>query len=132
MRRAITVCFILVLFVSGCTRDTSPGVPCQSCSAYTASFARDIIPIFSANCSLPACHTGTASNADHLSLDSAVAYTQVTAAGSYILTGNANASLLYSQLFAGANNHMPNNGRQLSDCDIQKIGCWINQGAVNN
>jgi hypothetical protein len=91
-----------------------------------------VIPILAANCAITACHTGSGSGAANISFDSAVAYTQATASGRYILAGNANASSFYSQLLAGSANHMPNNGRQLSACDIGKIYCWINQGALNN
>jgi ABC-type uncharacterized transport system auxiliary subunit len=127
--RIILAGLVMTAMLAGCKNG---GSSCQSCSVYTASFAHDVVPIFKSNCALSGCHTGSAATANHLSLDSAVAYAQVTASGSYLVAGNANSSLLYSQLLAGASNHMPNNGGQLSECDIQKIYCWINQGALNN
>ena len=128
MRRAILVCFILVALLSGCTRDEA--VQCQNCAAI--SFKTDIIPIFQVYCTT-GCHTGPLSTAKgHFSLDSAVAYSQATEPGAgYVVPGNANYSLIYSELLAGNSLHMPV-GSQLDPCTIQKVYCWINQGALNN
>lgn len=131
MYKAILVCIILIGTLASCTRDHAPGITCQDCTVIV-SFNREVIPILSANCAITGCHTGAASTASNISFDSAVAYTQATIRGRYILPGNANASSFYSQLLSGANNHMPNNGGQLGPCDLQKIFCWINQGATNN
>jgi hypothetical protein len=128
MCRAILVCLIIVVFLSGCTRDEAP--LCQTCP--TISFRTDIIPIFQTYCTA-GCHTGPVSSAKgHFTLDSAVAYSQATEAGTgYVVAGNANYSLLYSELLAGNSLHMPVS-YQLDPCTIQKIQCWINQGALNN
>ena len=131
MYRAILVSIILIGALSSCTKAKAPGMSCQDCTV-NVSFNQEIIPILTANCAITACHTGSASGALNISYDSAVAYASATARGRYILAGNANASLFYTQLISGANNHMPNNGGQLSPCDLQKIFCWINQGALDN
>ena len=131
-REAILACLILIAILPGCTRDHAPGIVCQSCTD-TVSFNRTIIPILNTYCATGSlCHTGTASSANGISYDSAFAYAQATARGRYIYPGNANASVFYSQLLPGANNHMPNNGVQLDPCTMQKIYCWIDQGALNN
>ena len=80
------------------------------------------------------CHTGPANTAaGHVSLDSVLAYAQVTYPGKgYVVASYPNNSILYSQLLPGFPNHMPNNGGQLDDCTIQKIYCWIQQGALDN
>jgi hypothetical protein len=130
-KKTIQVACILIVMIAACTKDKAPAVSCQSCPV-NVSFTKDIIPILATNCAIGNCHTGSASGALSISYDSAVAYTQATARGRYILPGNPNASLFYSQLLAGANNHMPFNGRQLDPCTIQKIYCWIEQGALDN
>lgn len=132
MNRAILICLMLIAILSGCTKDQANNSACQTCSVI--SFRTDIIPIFQANCSMSGCHTGApASAAGHVSLDSAVAYAQATYPGKgYVTAYNANNSILYSQLLPNFPNHMPNNGKQLDDCTIKKIYCWINQGALNN
>jgi hypothetical protein len=130
MRRAIWVCFIFAATVPGCTRDTAVSDPCPDCPA-NISFSASIIPIFKSNCLGTGCHS-TTSHEGGVNLDSAFAYASVTEPGSgNVIAGNANYSLLYTLLFPKANIHMPVNG-QLDPCDIQKIACWINQGAVNN
>lgn len=131
-KRAILVCSILMA-LSACTRDKAPsGIACQSCSVSTISFARDIIPIFKLNCALSGCHVGPRGQGGVI-LDSAVAYASATQQGTgYINAGNPNTSILYTQLLpVTVTSHMPVGG-QLGACDIQKIFCWINQGALNN
>ena len=131
MVRAILVSAFLAAVLYGCTRDqASTTASCPGCPAI--SFTADIIPIFQANC-VSACHTGpTGSAAGHISLDSAVAYAQITESGTgYVVPGYANYSLVYSELLAGNSLHMPVGG-QLDPCSIQKIYCWINQGAKDN
>lgn len=132
MWRAIGVYVILMVIISSCTKDTAVYKPCPDCPS-NISFSSAIIPIFKASCAITGCHTGPASSAPgRISLDSAIAYAQATHGGTgYVVGGNANYSLLYNQLQAGAPNHMPVGG-QLDACDIQKIQCWIDQGALDN
>lgn len=128
MCRTILVCMILIAFIPGCTRDEA--VQCQNCPAI--SFKTDIMPIFQTYCTV-GCHTGPIRTAKgHFSLDSAIAYSQATEPGTgYVVAGNANYSLLYSELLVGNSLHMPIS-TQLDPCTIRKIQCWINQGALNN
>jgi hypothetical protein len=130
MNRVILI-FILLAFATGCTKGKNN--TCQSCSV-PVSFSMDIIPIFTTNCAITGspCHA-SGSNSGGLGLDSAVAYAQSTdPVKGFVIAGKPSSSILYTQLPAGAVNHMPLNRKQLDDCDIQKIYCWINQGAVNN
>ena len=127
--RAIVFGFILLALLSACTKDKS--ATCNTCS--TVSFKSDVIPIFSANCSLPACHNSSTSANKYTDLDSAQAYASITRTGTgYVVPGNPSVSILLGQLYPNVSNHMPNNGGQLDDCSIQKISCWIQQGALNN
>ena len=130
MRRAIGVCIMLIAVLSGCTRDQALNDPCPGCPS-SISFSAEIIPIFKANCATFGCHN-TTTQAGTVNLDSAYAYAAVTKSGTgFVVPYNANYSLLYSQLLAGNSLHMPID-TQLDPCDIQKIQCWINQGAINN
>ena len=128
MCRTILACFILIAFLPGCTRDEA--VQCQNCTAI--SFKTDIIPIFQVYCTA-GCHTGPPVSAKgHISLDSAIAYSQATEPGTgYVNAYDPGNSILYSGLLAGNSLHMPV-GSQLDPCTIQKVYCWINQGALNN
>ena len=130
MSRAIALGFLLLMFLSGCTPDKVSNCP-STCP--TISFKADIIPIFAANCAISGCHNIATGLNDHLALDSANAYTDALQPGTgYVVPGNPTSSILLGQLYAGVSNHMPNNGQQLDACDIQKISCWIQQGALNN
>jgi len=132
MGRAILMGIILLVLLSGCSKDKSANNNCQgNCSAI--SFKADIVPIFTANCALSGCHNNSTSANRHVELDSAKAYASATQPGTgYVVAGDPNASILLGQLYAGVSNHMPNNGQQLDACSIQKISCWIQQGALNN
>jgi hypothetical protein len=131
MWKAIGVCIIILLLAS-CTRDTAYYNPCPSCPS-NISFRTAIIPIFTANCSTVGCHNAT-TDAFSLNLDSAHAYAAATEPGTgNVSPGNAEGSLLYTILLGTAgSHHMPLDAPPLSPCEIQDIGCWINQGALNN
>ncbi len=131
MWRAIWVCILLMAFVSGCTRDEAISDPCPGCPS-TISFKADILPIFAASCSVRGCHDAT-THAAAVVLDSAHAYTTVTEPGTgYVTRYNANTSILYTTLNANGVNGMPKDLPPLSQCQVQAVACWINQGAVNN
>lgn len=98
------------------------------------SFSREIIPIFSANCT--SCHGGTAG----LFLTPGEAYTNLvnvpaqtgTCAGTPRVTpGNSSASALYLRVTGNCSQRMPLGG-QLAASDIELIRQWIDQGAENN
>ena len=127
----IALCLILAFILPGCAKDKSHTSTCTTCPA--TSFKSDIIPIFNTNCATTtACHHGSNAVSAHLDLDSSVAYAQATQAGTgYVKPNDANNSILYDQLFAGVGHHMPVGG-QLDPCTMQKIYCWIQQGALNN
>ena len=129
MRRIILFGFALMACLSNCTKDHSKDQNCQNCPVI--SFKNDIIPIFQASCAVSGCHTG-AFPAGNVNLDSAVAYTQSTAAGKgYVNAGNPGTSILYLEMIPGSTTPMPTTGL-LNACTANKISCWIQQGALNN
>ena len=124
---AIFAGLILMLLLSECSKDKGNTSACQTCP--TISFKTDIIPIFKSNCALSGCHLNYPGR---VSLDSAVAYAQITAPGrGYVVAGSPNASILYLQMIPGGSPIMPPTG-QLDACTSHKIYCWILQGALNN
>lgn len=131
MSKALLAAFFL-LILSACSRDKTGNNTCAS-TCDTISFKADIIPIFTVNCALSGCHNVANGTNHYVNLDSAQAYASITQTGTgYIVAGNPSYSVLLGQLYRGATEHMPNNGGQLDACDIQKISCWIQQGALNN
>ncbi len=131
MRRAIQICIIIAVLLPACTRDSAVYAPCPSCPP-NISFKAVIIPIFAASCAISGCHDAT-TDAFSLNFDSAHAYESATRPGTGNVTpGSAENSLLYTILLSSGANHMPLNAGTLPPCEIQDIGCWINQNAQNN
>jgi hypothetical protein len=104
------------------------------------SFASQVQPIFTQNCALSGCHTGSGAQAG-LNLSAGQAYGEIvnqSAPGfpgaTYVIPGNPDDSYLIRKLenrnISGA--PMPDGGPPLSSATIQVIRNWIAQGAPNN
>ena len=125
---AIAIVVILALIVAACGATATPtAVPVPTTApaagaAATASFAKDVLPIFQKNCTR--CHGGSSPKAG-ITLDS---FQNVTKSGK-VTAGNADKSPIYTLTKSGT---MPFGGPKLSDADVQKIMDWINAGAKDN
>jgi len=129
MFKVILPALIAIVCCTSCTKDMTKPSNCNTCLTY--SFKANIVPIFQQNCAIPGCHDA-GDQAGNLTLDSALAYSQITQSGTgYVNPGSPTTSVLLSQLYTGASNHMPQDG-QLDACTIQEIYCWIQEGAKNN
>ncbi|HEX6914204.1 MAG TPA: c-type cytochrome [Chitinophagaceae bacterium] len=110
------------LAFAGCYYDKSELVyPAQTaCDTANLKYSTDITGILATNCY--ACHSGSAQAGGSVKLDSYTALTTVVNNGKLVLaiTHSPGASA------------MPKNMPKLSDCDINRIKAWINQGAQNN
>lgn len=105
-------------------------VTCVADTLQQASFAKNIVPIFKANCAISGCHTGV-NAAGNLDLDSAVAYNNLTTGGAgYINTSNPQLSVLYNQMIS-TSDPMPPTGL-LDKCTTGLVLKWIEQKAPNN
>jgi hypothetical protein len=106
-----------------------PYVACAADTASAVSFTKDIQPIFNSSC-VTGCHTG-GSPQGHLSLDPAVAYTQLWhPGGGYVDTLNPAASVLYSSMVS-VSSPMPPSGA-LDACKLKLVLKWIEQKGRNN
>jgi len=92
-----------------------------SCDTANMKYQTNIVPILQANCY--SCH-GTATN---------------SGSNGIILEGYANLKIkAESGILIGVITHapgfpaMPMNGTKLSDCNINKIRSWINNGILDN
>jgi hypothetical protein len=109
--------FLFDLTISACTKDkVQPAVADTTC-VDTISFANDVLPILENNCN--SCHNAT------------------NPSGNYDLSTYTGVSqnpgkVLSSMLQDGSASSMPQGGDKLADSLIQKVSCWINQGALNN
>jgi CHRD domain len=109
--------------------------------AAEVSFAREIQPIFTANCS---CHSGRFASAGmNLAAGQAIANIVNVPSGEArgvdrIEPGDPQKSYLLHKLLGtqrtvgGSGSRMPLGGKPLSDDQINKIRQWITQGAKNN
>ncbi len=109
--------FLVDMTISACTKDKVQPAPVDNTCADTISFANDILPIMENNCT--SCHN--ASNASG-------GYDLSNYAGVTQNTGKVYGSILQD----GSASSMPQGGSKIADSSIQKINCWINQGAKNN
>lgn len=132
MWKAGSVLVIASMLFASCTKDKASNGQCPPCID-TVSFKTVIIPIFAASCAVTGCHNAT-TDAFSINLDSAHAYASATEPGTGNITpGDAEGSLLYTIINSGGSNGMPPDGyTPLTACEIDEIGCWINQGAKNN
>ncbi len=139
MKSSLWAYILLVFtnFVMCCTnykKDTlyPTRVITKQCAADTmaeVSFSKDIIPVFSKNCTQSGCHDAGA--AGHLDLDSAQAYASLMTPGSgNIDTVIPQASVLYNELISRADPMPPN--YNLDSCTIKLVLKWIEQKAKNN
>ena len=113
----------VTFFFSACYYDKSEEVyppGSGSCDTTAISYGTDIVGILNANCYT--CHSGTAINGSGIKLDT---YNGISAQAKF---GN----LLQVIEHVPGYSFMPKNGNKLSNCDINKIKAWINNGALNN
>jgi len=124
--------FLCAVCLSGCYNDKYdklyPATPANAttCDTTTITYSKDVSPIIVSNCYNPGngCHDAAGS------ATSGFDYTKFS-----ILAGNvADGSLLTDINFTPTRGHntMPKNGTQLSQCDINKITRWINDGYPDN
>ena len=115
---------VIVLPFAGCHNDKAdklyptPGV--VVCDTTNVKYASDIKPIFDAKCNTSGCHnTGGLGGYD---------FTTQAGIQPVALNGKIVGSINWSTGFSA----MPKNLPKLSQCEIDKITRWINQGALNN
>lgn len=93
----------------------------KSCITEEVSFQKDILPIFHLRCNNNVCHGGPFPQG-RVSLTSFAGVIKVAEDGR----------------LAGAINHLPGfnpmpvDSEKLSECEIEKIQTWINEGAADN
>ena len=105
----------------------NPPTYSAACSADTAYFVNEVLPIITSNCSMSGCHDA-ATRADGVQLTS---YSTIIR---YVKAGNATGSELYKVIIdTDPGDRMPPPPRSpLTAAQIAKIQKWINQGAKNN
>jgi len=95
----------------------------------TVSYSKDIVPILTANCSLnnSACHSSSASSSG----GDMTTYQRVV---NNFCSGDSLSDMYKAITWSDPSNTtpMPENSGKLSQCDINKIVRWLDQGTPNN
>ena len=110
---------ILVVSCSKSSEDTLSQTPGNSCDTTNVTYSTDVVPILQAHCY--SCH-GNGTISGGVSLDS---YEDVKQQAE-------NGFLLGTITHASGYPPMPQDGPQLSDCNINIIRAWIDNGTPNN
>jgi len=113
-----------LLLLPGCYKDKTVVFDTGTAITRTVTFANDMIPMFSKNCSLSHVTGGKAPD-----LSAANAYNSLKIGG-YFNTGNPEASVIYLWLTGKKSTQMPVGGMN-KDINALVIA-WIKQGANNN
>lgn len=123
------ICFFIfasLLFFASCTYEKMEVPPLVNadtttvCDTLMVTFTEDIKPLLTTNCGTEKdCHRTDANQSDV----PLVTYDEVLI---FVGTGQ----LLSSVTHDGNAAEMPKDGDKLSDCNINKIKAWINQGTV--
>ena len=100
------------------------GIPLRAADA--PSFAKDVAPIFAANCA--GCHAGNVAMGT-LNLDTFAGLQKGGHSGPVIVPGKSGESLLYLRITGAVAPAMPLSGKKLADGEIEIIGKWIDAGA---
>jgi cytochrome c553 len=114
---------VISISVSSCTNASKEElIPAGPCDTVSMSYHIDIIPILSGNCY--ECHGATTHSTSGVNLS------DYNTLKSY---ANGVEGQLYQNITHTSTHPMPPPPLpKLSDCDINKILDWINQGAPNN
>lgn len=134
MNKIFNVGVLLLLSLFSCKTDNkdavAPEADCVSTLPDTVSYATNVQPLFTQNCALSGCHSGSFP-AGGLNLESGNSYTEITKKGSgYVDTLNPQFSVIISSM-TSRTEPMPPTGN-LSKCDIELIKKWMLQKAKNN
>lgn len=116
---------VITLLFYACSKDSEdmmdPNPPSGNCDTANMKYSTDILPILQTNC-YP-CHGATSNSGS----------------GGIILEGHSNIKAKADAgILIGVITHasgfppMPMDGPKLSDCNINKIRSWINNGTQDN
>jgi uncharacterized membrane protein len=137
--KAIMALAVLIILLNACRHELlnpgtggtgsggTGGTPvATTCSADTAYFVNDIMPVISSNCTMSGCHDNT-THADGVNLTT---YSRIM---QYVSAGNAANSKLYKVINKTGSERMPPPPMPaLTTAQKALIQKWISQGAKNN
>lgn len=117
-----TILLLATLGFAACVTEVEPTADIPA-----VGYQRDIAPIISANCAVPACHDGSGEEASLIGYDNLIKHGGVR-------PGDAHGSELYEvvRLYIGEKAMPPAPYLPLTDEQIGLIYVWILQGAKDN
>jgi hypothetical protein len=118
---------LLMLAIAGCSKTSTIVVNPGNSITETMSFEKDIVPIFTASCTMSGCHSAGAKSPD---LTATNAYKALTD-GNYYKANDPDNSVLMMWLTGKKSPVMPI-GKGPDEKINAKIYAWIKQGAKNN
>ena len=136
---ALSIIFLIVLAVNGCSVTVEPEASSSISNETTVTFSRIQKEIFTVSCALSGCHTG-ANAAAGLDLSSGKAYSNLVNVQSAfdanilrVVPGNSANSFLIKRLrnTGESPSIMPPQGK-LNEAAIQLVETWITNGAIND
>jgi cytochrome c553 len=114
---------ILLTVASACADDNAedlmPQQPPQQCDTNTVTFSGSVAPILATNCY--ACHAASIA-------EGGVVLSNYNGVKAKVDEGRLIGAITHAPGFVP----MPQGAAKLSDCDIEKIKKWVNDGALNN
>jgi hypothetical protein len=119
---------LIVPLLTGCVKDVTVTITNDKAVTAKVSFAKDIQPLFTANCALSGCHVANHTPPD---LEKNVAYNSVKLLD-IVNTDNPESSVLYLKLTGKLIPAMPPNGLSNPSNINNLVLAWIKQGALNN
>ncbi|HXS38142.1 MAG TPA: hypothetical protein VN721_15680 [Flavipsychrobacter sp.] len=126
MKKLLPIACALLTLVSCYNDNYNEAYPgATTCDTTTVSYSADIVPILNTNCAISGgCHDAAGAS---VSGHNYTNYAGIKAVASYDflitdITGNP----------MPGHNSMPKNGNKLSECDIDKMIRWVNEGAPDN
>ena len=120
------IIFAGVVFFTSCASDKKIEPTCNIPAI--VSFGNDIIPIFETRCALPGCHIQSHPTLD---LQTPVAFQNLLDVNEIDLQTPTN-SKIYRRITGITPPQMPLGNEPLSNCQMETILTWIQQGATNN
>ena len=119
---SISVLSCIALGVTGCYNDKYdqlyPAAPVTTCDTTAVSYATVIVPILNQSCNISGCHDPAGASTSGFDF---TVYNTLKRQGT-------NGNLVGDISWASGHNAMPKSGSKISDCDINKITAWVNQG----
>lgn len=141
MKKIARICLFTVWLAAGVKPVSGYGIPSDSTTIQTVSFAEQIVPVLRSRCA--GCHM-TGSEPGNLRLYPSAAYNSLVGVRSVstgnllVSAGRPDESYLLHKIkgthldAGGGGSRMPQGQEQLAQGVIEDIETWIRQGAIKN